>query len=107
VPNAEVIVFVSVDAMPQQGANPQRADGDQHHADELLRAVGKPLDGSSALEQPNEQADQRDATGMAKAPVEAKPPCGVRLAACGEGRQRGQVVRPADHVGESCRKTDE
>ncbi len=27
VPNAEVIVFVGVDAVPQQGADAQRADG--------------------------------------------------------------------------------
>ncbi len=73
----------------------------------LCTPAGEPLSGGSALEEPDEQADQRDATGVAKAPVEAQPPRGVLFAACGEGCQRGQVVRPADHVSESRRKTDE
>ena len=107
VPNTEVIVFVIVDATEQQRANSERADGDQHHADELLRAAGEPLNGDGAFEQPEEQADQCDAGGVAKAPVEAQSPRGVLFAACGEGRQRSQVIRSADHVGESRRKTDE
>jgi len=102
-----VIVFVIVDATEQQRANSERADGDQHHADELLRAAGEPLNGDGAFEQPEEQADQCDAGGVAKAPVEAQSPRGVLFAACGEGRQRSQVIRSADHVGESRRKTDE
>ena len=100
-------MFVGVDAMTQQGANAQSADGDQYQADEPLRSAGKPLGGGAVLKEPYKQADQRDATGVAKAPVEAQPPRGMLFAACGEGCQRGQVVRPANHVGESRRKTDE
>ena len=100
-------MFVGVDAMTQQRANAQSADGDQYQADEPLRSVGKPFGGGAVLKEPYKQADQRDATGMAQAPVEAQPPGGVLFSVCGEGRQRGQVIRPGDHVGESCRKTDE
>ena len=106
-PNAGVIMFVGVDAMTQQGANAQRAAGDQYQADEALRSAGKPLGGGGALQEPDKQADQHNAAGVAQAPVEAQSPGGVLFAVCGEGRQRGQVIRSTDHVGESRHKTDE
>ncbi len=59
----------------------------------------QPLGGGDVLKEPYTQADPRDATGMAQAPVKAQPPGGVLFAVCGEGRQRCQVVRPGDHVG--------
>ena len=40
VPDAKVLVLVGVDALPQQGADAQRADRYQHHADQPFSTNG-------------------------------------------------------------------
>jgi hypothetical protein len=94
-----VRVRMGVDVTPQCVVKTPETDANQHDPDGALAPRRDGLDGEPTSKPECQQADEDHAQGMAQTPQQASEP-GRAALLVRDGRDRGEVIGPGQHVDE-------